>query len=292
MLSGIRVALQRSKSKTGWLRSALVRASTQFPLSQHHLEARGVDSVSQASLTSERCSLLTEIADEPGALYKMLGYFWKHDIQITHLESRPNNRNTVMGIYLSFYGKRGQPATDKLLAELKRLPECKNMLFLDEKIVPWFPKHLSDLDKVANRVIDAGSDGGDLQSDHPGFTDKVYRDRRRQLAALARNYVYHEPIPRIDYTAEEIATWGAVYRRLRQIREHACREYNDILPLMEARCGYGPDSIPQVQDISDFLSERTGFRLRPVAGLLSSRDFLNGLAYRVFFSTQYIRHSR
>jgi phenylalanine-4-hydroxylase len=85
---------------------------------------------------------------------------------------------------------------------------------------------------------------------------------------------------------------GQVYTKLEESqKKYACSEYLSIFPLMQEHCGYSKDRIPQVRDISVFLESRTGFRIRPVAGLLTSRDFLHGLAFKTFFSTQYIRHS-
>lgn len=155
--------------------------------------------------------------------------------------------------------------------------------------VPWFPRKIAELDRFASQILSYGSE---LDSDHPGFTDKVYRERRKYFADIAYNYRHGQKIPHIEYTEEEIRTWNKVLSELIKLYpSHACREFNYVFPLLVENCGYRPGNIPQLQDVSDFMKDITGFTLRPVAGLLSSRDFLAGLAFRVFHSTQYIRHN-
>ncbi|CAH8436385.1 unnamed protein product [Heterobilharzia americana] len=160
---------------------------------------------------------------------------------------------------------------------------------IDQK-VPWFPRHISELDEVSHRVLMYGKE---LDCDHPGFKDAEYRKRRIMFADVAFKYRWGDRIPTIQYTESEKKTWQCVYRELTHLyKTKACREFQENLALLQEKAGYNENDLPQLQVVSDFLKIRSGFCLRPVAGYLSARDFLSGLAFRVFYCTQYIRHEK
>lgn len=233
----------------------------------------------------ERVSVMFQVKDHAGALEEVLRIFKNHNL--TRIESRPSKANLdEYDFYVDFEGQEYDPETQSLLGTLEQ--RCTYMQVMNPKTVPWFPRKISELDSFSGKTLDAGAE---LESDHPGFSDQNYRDRREVIVANAKAYRHGQVIPRVKYTEEELATWGVVYDKLASLYPRfGCKQFNNILPLLEHNCGYSRDNIPQLQDISEFLSDCTGFSLRPVPGLLSARDFLNALAFRVFFSTQYIRH--
>jgi len=241
------------------------------------------------------------IKNRVGALKELLATFEGAGVNLSSIKSLPSS-SVVDGYDFFIDFELAKDASFESLSE-KLQGQATKVTFLDKSskskgnefltlsgslVVPWFPRKIQDLDGFAEKVLEFGEE---LDADHPGFLDADYRKRRADIVRLAKTYRHGQIIPEIEYTETEKATWRTVYTTLKKLYPtHACKEHLHIFPLLEANCGFGPDRIPQLHEVSKFLQECTGWRLRPVMGLLSPRDFLNGLAFRVFHSTQYIRH--
>jgi len=235
-------------------------------------------------------SIIYSLTEAVGALAESLKIFKKHQVNLLHIESRSSIKVPGYEFMVELDSTTGD--IEGALEDIKTHSSIFEIFTRNYKdnaeAVPWFPRRIQDLDKFANQILSYGSE---LDSDHPGFTDQVYRARRKEFADIAFHYKHGTPIPKVNYTEQERGVWKVVFNNLKRLyKTHACYEHNHVFPLLEENCGYCEDDIPQLQTVSDFLKSVTGFQLRPVAGLLSSRDFLAGLAFRVFHSTQYIRH--
>uniref|UniRef100_A0A8C5EMD2 Tyrosine 3-monooxygenase n=1 Tax=Gouania willdenowi TaxID=441366 RepID=A0A8C5EMD2_GOUWI len=215
------------------------------------------------------------------ALSRTLKVFETFESKIHHLETRPCRKlkDNLEGLEYFVRCEVHLSDVSTLISSVKR--NAEDVKTTKEIKFHWFPKKIADLDRCHHLVTKFDPD---LDQDHPGFTDPVYRQRRKMIGDIAFGYKHF-------YSVSSLIR-REVYSTLRDLYStHACSEYLEAFRLLERHCGYSPDNIPQLEDVSCFLRERTGFLLRPVAGLLSARDFLASLAFRVFQCTQYIRHA-
>jgi phenylalanine-4-hydroxylase len=225
-------------------------------------------------------AFLVRIGNHPGALEEVLRVLREEKVNLTRIESRPSS-SSCWDVFLDAKGAVNLP-----LSRLSKVAQSVDIL--GPLYVPWFPRRRGDLDAFTHKTLDAGEQ---LESDHPGFTDPVYRTRRDMIVKNARNFRTGERLPFVEYSTAETETWGKVYDELKKRHPlYTCEEYRSILDELEGVRLYSRNRIPQLQELNDWLKSKTGWILRPVTGLLSARDFLNGLAVKCFHSTQYIRH--
>jgi phenylalanine-4-hydroxylase len=127
----------------------------------------------------------------------------------------------------------------------------------------------------------------ELPADHPGFSDPAYRERRAHIAEVGASFRTGDPIPGVHYTAEEDGVWRVVSGELAEKhRRLAAQELVDA----SARLGLPSERVPQLREVDERLQALTGFRIRPVPGLVPTREFYGALAERTFLATQYLRH--
>lgn len=245
----------------------------------------------EAENAVQSAALVVRLKDGMSSLGRILKAIENYHGSISHVESRQSREEGVQhDVLIKLDMTRANLL--QLIRSLRQSASFGSINLMAENSIsvkaPWFPKHASELDNCNHLMTKYEPE---LDMNHPGFADKVYRQRRKEIAEIAFGYKFGDPIPFIPYTEVENKTWRSVFRTVVDLMpKHACAEYRGVFKKLQDEKIFVEDRIPQLEEMSSFLRKNTGFSLRPAAGLLTARDFLASLAFRVFQSTQYVRH--
>lgn len=90
----------------------------------------------------------------------------------------------------------------------------------------------------------------------------------------------------IAYTEAENKTWETLYhRQIKIVESRACEEYLQGLEILNLPQNH----VPQCQEVSKVLQQKTGWSVVPVAALISFNDFFTLLANKQFPAASFIR---
>jgi len=123
----------------------------------------------------------------------------------------------------------------------------------------------------------------------PWYPSPVASERKQLINSVVVDANVGETprIPPKGYLNEEHGMWQVVYERVQRLAlQHACAEY--VWALTHG-ASYDPTLIPDVQTLSERLQRMTGWRIAPVTGSLSARDFFAHLEVDQMPCTMYIR---
>uniref|UniRef100_A0A3Q1GE90 Tryptophan 5-hydroxylase 2 n=1 Tax=Acanthochromis polyacanthus TaxID=80966 RepID=A0A3Q1GE90_9TELE len=141
---------------------------------------------------SGKTAVVFSLKNEVGCLVKALRLFQEKRVNLNHIESRMSKRvPNEVEIFADCSCSKKE--FNELLENLKdhvnivsfNTPEHVWAAEADGEDVPWFPMKISELDQCSHRVLMYGSE---LDADHPGFKDNVYRQRRKYFVEVAMNY--------------------------------------------------------------------------------------------------------
>lgn len=116
-------------------------------------------------------------ADQSGILNKALNVLTNNNINLTRIESKPSKyyrEERAHDFYIDFKGTLQDENVAKMISELSKM--SKHLTVTGTPEVPWFPTHISDLDKIGKTILREGE--GIEAVDHPSFNDKAYKERR------------------------------------------------------------------------------------------------------------------
>jgi phenylalanine-4-hydroxylase len=142
------------------------------------------------------------------------------------------------------------------------------------------------LEALKSTVVPGGDQLVELNPDHPGFRDPVYRARRNAIARLALEHREGTPPPHVAYTDLEHDVWRSVWDHLTPL--HAARAVREWRSAAQ-RLDLDRNRVPQLAEVNH-LTRHPGIEMLPVAGLIEAEGFLTALGRGVFRSTQYMRH--
>lgn len=188
--------------------------------------------------------------ERSGSLSKVMKILEDNNLNLTHIESR--HIQFTANEFLIIFESNGEELYRDAMSAISDECQYFNVIPDSCKGSTWFPRTMADLEVISKQILHYGVE---LDADHPGFKDRVYRQRRKSVADLSMDYKFGDPIPRIEYTAEEVVTWNTCFAGLKELHAtHACREYKEIKDEMFEACGYRLDNVPQLEDVSKYIS--------------------------------------